>query len=88
MKGMLEMDPSDRYTALECLADPYFDGLRDPEVEKLIKGMNVGNQNSQAQIRQESSKSRSSMRSNTVERESISNIQQKNKTQYGAKFGA
>jgi hypothetical protein len=43
MKGMLEMDPSDRYTALECLADPYFDGLRDPEVEKLIKGMNVGN---------------------------------------------
>ena len=74
MKGMLEMDPSDRYTALECLADPYFDGLRDPEVEKMIKGMNAGNQNSQARIRQESSKSRSSMRSNTVERESISNI--------------
>ena len=37
MKGMLEMDPSERYSALECLADPYFDGLRDPEVEKMIK---------------------------------------------------
>jgi cyclin-dependent kinase-like len=39
MKGMLEMDPADRYNALECLADPYFDGLRDPETEKLIKGL-------------------------------------------------
>ena len=37
MKGMLEMDPSDRYTALQCLADPYFDGLRDEEVEQLVK---------------------------------------------------
>lgn len=37
MKGMLMMDPEERYTALECLADPYFDGLREPEVEKLIK---------------------------------------------------
>ena len=39
MKGMLEMDPSDRYTALECLADPYFEGLREPEIEKLIKAL-------------------------------------------------
>ena len=38
MKGMLEMDPNERYNALECLADPYFDGLREPEVEKMING--------------------------------------------------
>lgn len=37
VKGMLEMDPSDRYTAIECLADIYFDGLRDAEIEKLVK---------------------------------------------------
>jgi len=36
MKAMLEMDPSQRITALEALADPYFDGMRDAEVEKLI----------------------------------------------------
>jgi cyclin-dependent kinase-like len=29
MKGMLEMDPNDRLSAIECLADSYFDGLRD-----------------------------------------------------------
>lgn len=37
MKAMLEMDPADRITAIEALADPYFDGLRDAEVEKLLK---------------------------------------------------
>ena len=36
MKAMLTMEPEDRITAIEALADPYFDGLRDPEVEKLI----------------------------------------------------
>jgi hypothetical protein len=34
---MLEMDPNDRFTALDCLADSYFDGLREPDIEKLIK---------------------------------------------------
>lgn len=37
MKAMLEMDPTDRITAIEALADTYFDGLRDAEVEKLIR---------------------------------------------------
>ena len=36
MKGMLEMDPQSRYTAFDCLADPFFDGIREPEVERLI----------------------------------------------------
>jgi hypothetical protein len=82
MKGMLEMDPDERYTALECLGDPYFDGLREPEIEKMVRGLNNNamNQSSTSQIRQEASKSRSSMRSNTVERESISNGVAKNKT--------
>jgi len=37
MKAMLEMEPSERITAIEALADPYFDGLREAEVEKLLK---------------------------------------------------
>jgi hypothetical protein len=37
MKGMLIMDPADRFTALDCLAHDYFDGLRDAEVEELIR---------------------------------------------------
>ena len=34
--GMLRMDPNSRYNSFECLADPYFDGVRDPETEKLV----------------------------------------------------
>ncbi len=33
---MLNMDHTERITAIEALADPYFDGLRDSETEKLI----------------------------------------------------
>lgn len=29
MKGMLVMEAKDRMTAIECLAHPFFDGLRD-----------------------------------------------------------
>jgi cyclin-dependent kinase-like len=36
MNGMLKMDPEERYTALDCLANPYFDGIREPEIEKII----------------------------------------------------
>jgi len=48
MKAMLEMEPSQRITAIEALADPYFDGLRDTEIEKLLfqnnllRGNNTG----------------------------------------------
>jgi serine/threonine protein kinase len=38
MKGMLVMEPEDRYTALDCLADSYFDNIRDNETEKRIQG--------------------------------------------------
>lgn len=36
MAGTLMLDPEERYTAMDCLADPYFDGLRDPEIEKMV----------------------------------------------------
>lgn len=37
MKGMLIMDPAERFTAVDCLAHEYFDGLRDAEVEGIIR---------------------------------------------------
>ena len=36
MSGMLRMEPEERLTALECLAHPYFDGMREPEIERMI----------------------------------------------------
>lgn len=38
MVGMLNMKPEDRFTAMDCLAHPYFDGMRNDEVENMIKG--------------------------------------------------
>lgn len=37
MCGFLEMDPAKRITALEAMAHPYFDGIRDEEVNNLIR---------------------------------------------------
>lgn len=37
MSGMLRMDPEQRFTAQDCLAHPYFDGIREPEIEKMIQ---------------------------------------------------
>lgn len=37
MDGFLEMDPTKRITALEALAHPYFDGIRDEETNSLIR---------------------------------------------------
>lgn len=36
MNGMLNMEHEKRLTAIECLAHPYFDGLRNDEIENLI----------------------------------------------------
>ena len=38
MKGMLNMNESQRLTAMECLAHPYFDGMHSDEVQSLISG--------------------------------------------------
>ena len=40
MSGMLQMEVGKRFTAIECLAHPYFDGMRSDEVENLIQGYN------------------------------------------------
>jgi len=36
MNGMLNMEHEKRLTAIECLAHPYFDGMRSSETENLI----------------------------------------------------
>jgi cyclin-dependent kinase-like len=36
MHGMLMMEPDERFTALDCLADSYFDGCRDADIEKMV----------------------------------------------------
>lgn len=41
MKGMLALDPEERLTALDCVADSYFDTIRDSEVEKLINNTKI-----------------------------------------------
>jgi hypothetical protein len=41
MSGMLIMEPEERYTALDCLADPFFDNIRDAEVERLLSSYKV-----------------------------------------------
>jgi hypothetical protein len=30
------MDPEERITALDCLAQPYFDGIREADIDKLL----------------------------------------------------
>ena len=37
LKGTLELDPTKRLSAIECLAEPWFDEIREPEVDQLIK---------------------------------------------------
>ena len=49
------MEPEDRFTAADCLADPYFDNIREPDVDKLLQNYKLSNANaqhtSQAKIR-------------------------------------
>lgn len=36
MNGMLSMEHEQRLSAIECIAHPYFDGLRNDEIENMI----------------------------------------------------
>ena len=40
MKGMLSMEEDKRFNAIDCLAHPFFDGMRDEDIEALIQGHN------------------------------------------------
>lgn len=39
--GMLRLEPEERLSAIECLAHSYFDGIREPEIEKIIAAHNI-----------------------------------------------
>ena len=41
MNGMLEMQVQERLSAIECIAHPFFDGIRNDDDEDLIEGYNV-----------------------------------------------
>lgn len=80
LKGLLVLDPVERFTAVDALAEPWFDQLREPEIEQIIQQDRARKAQRAAQIeanqytnlstendrrrRGESSKSRASMRSN------------------------
>ncbi|CDW80812.1 protein kinase domain containing protein [Stylonychia lemnae] len=78
MNGMLKMDPEDRFSAMECLAHPYFDGIREPEVEKMISAFQAG-------VKRDTSKSRGSLRIGITNNDPRS-VDARNKTNYGNKF--
>jgi len=82
MKGMLIMDPAHRFTALDCLAHEYFDGLRDSEVEQLIREQRQSVPQS-SHARRDASKSRSSIRGTAGNDRKQS---AKHKTTYATKF--
>ena len=37
MIGLLQLDPQDRYTGEQALRHPYFDDIREPEVEEELQ---------------------------------------------------
>lgn len=57
MNGLLQMDPNKRLSALEALAHPYFDGIRDEEVQKLIQDKLQGRKSTSTSNRADRSRS-------------------------------
>lgn len=55
MNGMLRMDPEERFSALDALAHPYFEGMREPDIEKMAQAHLLQN-------RRDTTKSRGSLR--------------------------
>lgn len=37
LKGFLTLDPENRNTAIDALAEPWFDNLREPMIEEIIQ---------------------------------------------------
>ena len=61
MSGLLRMEPAERLTALEALAHPYFDGIREPEIERLVQNVSRPIASSHGS-RMENSRSRTGLR--------------------------
>ena len=40
LKGTLTLDPTKRFTAIDCLACSWFDPIREPEVDRIIEANN------------------------------------------------
>ena len=53
LKGTLALDPAKRLSAIECLAEPWFDELREPEVDQLIRAHRALKQQEQAQHKEQ-----------------------------------
>ncbi len=47
MKGMLNMNEGQRFTAMECLDHPYFEGMHSDITESLISGYHQHKQQNQ-----------------------------------------
>lgn len=45
MSGMLKIIPEERLTAAEALLHPYFDGIRDPDLENILKRDKISTKN-------------------------------------------
>jgi len=80
MQGMLVMDPANRFTALDCLAHEYFDGLRTADIDQLVRAQRQSAPTS-SHARRDASKSRSSIRAAADRKQSA-----KHKTTYATKF--
>lgn len=72
MNGFLEMDPAKRITALEALAHPYFDGMRDEEANNLIRTYLKRSRGSNSSSRVDSRSKAMKRKSSTEKRDSNS----------------
>jgi serine/threonine protein kinase len=93
MNGFLEMDPAKRITALEALAHPYFDGIRDEETNNLIqtymKRSRGSNSSSRIDSRSKALKRKSSTekRNSNIKKQSSPYKNQNTPSIYGSKTG-
>ena len=83
LKGMLTMEPDQRMTALECLAHPYFDDMRNEEVNGMVQ--QIKGIHHQQTTERETSKSRISIKSTEMLTQSTNIGKQLSKSNVPAK---
>ena len=54
LKGTLELDPTKRLSAVDCLAEPWFDEIREPEVDQLIRAHRQLKEQERVMVKRES----------------------------------